>query len=139
MLHYSESTMLNLPKPLLLGVVDNPLELWETIDSFELNQNNLTKSSTNITRDDIINIRLKRFISRCLISWKVLKIEKSLVKSNYIQNNKYQKIILSNVETILTLNSQRFRICPNVIVSFNSRNWCVSAFSYSRTTITGLR
>lgn len=131
--------MLNLPKPLLLGVVDNPLELWETIDSFELNQKNLTKSSTNIARDEIVNTRLKRFISRCLISWKMLKIEKSLGESSYIQNNKYQKIVLSNVETILTLNSRNFRICPNVIVSFNSRNWCVSAFNSSRTTLTGFR
>lgn len=130
--------MLTLPKPLLLGVVDNPLELWETIDSFKLNQSNLTKSSTDIARDDIINMRLKRFISRCLMSWKAIKIEKSLGKSNYIENNKYQKIILSNVETILTLNCRSFRICPNVIVSFNSRNWSVSAFD-SRTTITGFK
>lgn len=131
--------MLNLPKPLLLGVVDNPLELWETIDSFKLNQKNLTKSSTNITRDEVLNIRLKNFISRCLISWNILRIEKSLVKSSYIQNNKYQKIVLSNVETILTLNGNNFVILPNVIVSINSRNWCVSSFNSSRTTITGFR
>ena len=131
--------MLNIPKPVLLGVVPNPSELWETIDSFKLNQDNLTKLSTNIPREEVFDARLKNFISRCLTSWNVLRIEKSFGRSSYIQNNTYQKVLLSNVETLLTLNGNSFRVSPNVIASITCRNWCISTSSYSRTTITGFR
>ena len=126
-------------RPILLGVVHNPSELWETIDSIELNQDNSIRSSTNIFRKDMANPRLRNFISRCLISWNTLRIEKSAGKSGYIGFNLYQKILVSNVETVLTLNNNNFVINPNVIISLTSRDWCVSTSSPSRTTITGFR
>ena len=131
--------MLNIPKPILLGVVPNPSELWEAIHSFELSQDSFIKSSINIPREEVFDNRLTNFISRCLISWKMLKIEKSAGRSNYIQNNTYQKILISNVETVLMINSNSFLVAPNVIISLTSRNWCVSTSSPSRTTITGFR
>ncbi len=126
-------------RPILLGVVHNPSELWETIDSIELNQDNSIRTSTNIFRKDMANPRLRNFSSRRLISWKTLRIEKSAGKSGYIGRNLYQKILVSNVETVLTLNNNNFVINPNVIISLTSRDWCVSTSSPSRTTITGFR
>gem|GEM_PF-4170602 len=130
---------MNLQKPILLGVVDNPPDLWNAIDSIELDRSNLTKSSTNILRKEVPNKRLRNFLSRCFISWKILKIEKSLGKSSYIQNNTYPKILISNAETILSVIGGSFRVPPNVIVCIYSRNWCVSNSTLSRTTITGFR
>ncbi len=127
--------------PVILGKVFNPDELWQKIGTVNLNRECFSKHITTIYNINNCDSRLRNFISRCLISWKKIIVEKSFGQSSRFSFvAPHQKIIISNVETIISLENRKFLVKPNVIISCFSTSWDIDNYrDIIRTTITGFR